>query len=127
MGGRLGCARTTTPGLSLTPATSREKNSEIQRKEAMSEEDEAVRRHVKRHAQRSVERVGGGRPVFDRAWFMKELTEDAPGLPFGAVVDVTNRFQRCVNRANNSLDGAMTPEGRTFRLKRFLESEFHLE
>jgi hypothetical protein len=93
-------------------------------------EDPAVRRHIERWAQSAVTRTRADDPnrlPWNRARFMKELTEDAPELPFGAVVDITDRFERCVERANNSLDGAMRPRGRAWRLKGFLESEFHLK
>ncbi len=88
--------------------------------------DEVVRRHWERWTHRAVTRTRAhdpNRKPWDPPKFMQELSEDDPGLPFATVVDITERFERCVNRANNSLDGAMGPEGRAFRLKRFLESE----
>src|SRR5215204_3981099 len=81
---------------------------------------EVVRRHVVRWADRVVTRTQADDPhrvPWDRRKFMEELHDDDPGLPLAGVADVTDRFERCVDRANKTLNGAMTPEGRSARLR----------
>jgi hypothetical protein len=67
------------------------------------------------------------RRPFDRERFVRELYEDDAELPFGEAADITKRFERCVDRAEKTMGGAMTPEGRSARLRQLLDSEFHLK
>jgi hypothetical protein len=82
----------------------------------MVADEEVVRRHWRRWTHRAVTRSRAhdpNRKPWDPPKFMQELSEDDPGLPFATVVDVTERFERCVNRANGS----------SSRLNRLLDSE----
>jgi hypothetical protein len=42
------------------------------------------------------------RPVWDRAAFLRELTDDAPELEFAAAVELADRFERAVLEARGS-------------------------
>jgi hypothetical protein len=78
---------------------------------------EDVRQHLQRWAHRAVTRTRAhdpGRRPWDRQKFIAELQADDPLLEFVAVVELADRFERCVDRANGS----------SARLARLLDAEF---
>jgi hypothetical protein len=79
--------------------------------------DKVVEGHVARWAHRVVTRTRAhdpNRKAWDRALFLRQLYEDFAELPPADAVDLADRFERCVKRANGS-----SP-----RLRTLLDSEF---
>lgn len=68
-------------------------------------EDEAVRRHVDRWADRVARRIHAhdpARPVWDRKRFLLELWADRPDHPPRDAVELTDAFEPAVREAHGS-------------------------
>jgi hypothetical protein len=66
---------------------------------------DVVRRHVERWTRRVSRRIRAHdprRPVWDRAGFMRELTTDAPDLPFAEAVALAAVFEDAIAAARGS-------------------------